>query len=102
MRANKIQLLLAAAPLGKTGGITYDRLVNVLNYLVTNALILGGLIAVAMIVYYGFRMAISRDNASAFTAARDHLVQACIGAALIFGVYTIIATLYGLTHSIGQ
>lgn len=102
MRANRIPILAAAVPLGDTGGITYDKVVASLNYLVTNALLVGGFIAVGAIVYYGFRMTMSKGDPGAFTTARDHLVQACIGAAIIFGVYTIIASLYAFTHSIGQ
>ena len=102
MRANKLPMLAAAAPLGDTGGITYDRVVASLNYLVMNALLLGGLVAVAAIVYYGFRMTMSKGDPTAFGTARGHLIQAGIGAAIIFGVYTIIATVQGAAQSIGQ
>ncbi len=83
-------------------GFTYDRLVAILNYLVTNALILGGIIAVAAVIFYGFRMSLSRGDATQFTAAKNNLIKAVIGFALIAGVYTVIATVRGaadtLTH----
>jgi len=96
MRVNKRQLLLAATPLGNTGSeFTFDRLVNILWYLVENALLLGGFLAVGAIVYYGTRMALARANAAEFSANKDALIKAVIGALMIFGVYTIINTVQG-------
>lgn len=88
--------------MGGTGEFTYDRLVAILNYLVTNALLLGGFIAVGAIVYYGLRMTLSKGEPTKFNEAKGMLIKACIGAAIIFGVYTIIATVQGAARSIGQ
>ncbi|MEK7637878.1 MAG: hypothetical protein AAB375_00410 [Patescibacteria group bacterium] len=102
MRANKIQWLAAATPLGDTGGISYDRVVASLNYIVENVLLIAGFIAVGAIVYYGFRMTMSKGDPTKFNEAKGWLIKACIGAAIIFGVYTIIATVQGAARSIGQ
>ncbi len=88
--------------MGDTGEITYDGVVASLNYVVGNALLLGGFIAVGAIVYYGFLMTMSKGEPTKFNAAKGMLIKACIGAAIIFGVYTIIATVQGAANSIGQ
>lgn len=88
--------------MGETGGITYDGVVASLNYVVSNVLLLGGFVAVGAMVYYGLRMAMARDNVSQFSEARGMLIKACLGALIIFGVYTIIATVRGAAQSIGQ
>lgn len=103
MRDNKTQLLAAAGtPLGNTGGISYDNVVASLNYVVSNVLLLGGFIAVGAIVYYGLLMTLSKGDPTKFNEAKGWLIKACIGAAIIFGVYTIIATVQGAARSIGQ
>lgn len=102
MRVNKMQLLPAAVPLGDTGGISYDRVVASLNYIVSNVLLIAGFIAVGAIVYYGFRMTMSKGDPAKFNEAKGWLIKACIGAFLIFGVYTIIATVQYAAQSIGQ
>lgn len=102
MRDNKIQLLAAATPLGDTGGISYDNVVASLNYIVSNVLLIAGFIAVGAIVYYGFLMTMSKGDPAKFNKAKEWLIKACIGAAIIFGVYTIIATIQGAAQSIGQ
>lgn len=81
-------------------GFTYDRLVGLLNYLVQNALILGEVIAFAAIIFYGLQMTASRGDAAKFGKAKDALIKACIGAALILGVYTILATVQGAAQSL--
>lgn len=92
---------LAEIPLGKTNSdFTYDRLVGVLNYLVENALLLGGFIAVAAIVYYGMQMSLARSEPKKFLEAKESLIKAVIGAALIFGVYTVINTIQGAANSL--
>jgi hypothetical protein len=88
--------------MGTTRGITYDGVVASLNYVVENVLIIAGIIAIGAIVYYGFRMTISKGDPTSFGAAREHLIQAGIGTAIIFGVYTIIATVYSAAQSVGQ
>ena len=88
--------------MGNTGGLSYDGVVASLNYVVSNALLLAGFITVGAIVYYGFRMTMSKGDPTKFNEAKGWLIKACIGAAIIFGVYTIIATVQGAAQSIGQ
>ncbi len=83
-----------------TEGFTFDRLVELLNYLVLNALILGEVIAVSAMVYQGFRMAWSRGEPKDFLAAKEALIKVCIGAVLIFGVYTVIYTIQGAADTL--
>lgn len=85
-----------------TGGLTYDGVVKSLNYVVTNVLLLAGFIIVGAIVYYGLRMSMARDKPEKFNEAKGMLIKAAIGAAIIFGVYTIIATVQGAAQTIGQ
>jgi hypothetical protein len=83
-------------------GFTYDKLVTMLNYLVRNVLLLGGFLATAAIIFYGFQMAISRGDPTAFGKAKNNLIKAAIGAVIIFGVYTIIATVQGAAQTLTQ
>lgn len=92
--------LAQAQSAGNTGTFTYDRLVGILNYLVTNALILGEMVAWGAIVYYGVRMAMSKNDATQYGNARKALIKACIGAALIFGVYVVIATVQNAAQTL--
>ena len=94
-------MLLSAVPLGNTNSeFTWDRLVGILNYLVDTALALGAFVAMAAVVYYGMRMSISRAEPKAFTDAKAGLIKALIGAALIFGVYTVINTVQGAADTL--
>jgi len=102
MQVNKKQLL-ASIPLGNTNSdFTYDRLVGIVQYLAGTALILGGVLAMAAVVFYGLQMALAKGDAAKFSAAKSSLVKAALGAAIIFGVYTIINTIYGAANSLGN
>jgi len=97
------QAAYAAEPLGDTGSdFTYEKLVRIVTGLVNIFLEIAGIAAVMAIVYYGFRMVISRGDAGAFTAAKKGLGLAVVGAIVIFGVYTIIATVYQGVRSVGN
>jgi hypothetical protein len=50
-------------------------------------------IAVAMIIYYGFSMALSRGDATKFKKASTGLWYAVIGLAVILGIGLIVATI---------
>jgi|GEM_PF-6952141 len=100
MQVNK-NIFFAAVPLGNTNSaFTYDRLVGILEYLVLNALLLGEVIATLAIVFYGVRMATARTEPAKFNAAKESLIKAAIGAALIFGAYTVIYTIQGATDTL--
>ncbi|HUO75605.1 MAG TPA: hypothetical protein VMU12_01655 [Candidatus Paceibacterota bacterium] len=101
MRANRDILLAAAGPvLGSTGGITWAKVMSSVYYLLQNILLIAGLAATGAVVYYGFLMATSRDNATQFAGARKGLLYAMLGAIIIFGVYTILATVRGAVGSV--
>jgi hypothetical protein len=90
-------------PLGNTGSaFTYDRLVQILEYLALNALILGEALAWAAIVFYGVRMTMARADPKIFNDAKSSLIKACIGAALILGVYVVISTVKGAAETLTQ
>lgn len=96
-------LAVAQQPLGDTGGgFTYQNLRNLVYGILGYALLLGEIAAVGFIVYYGMRMAISRDNAEAFKNAKFGLIKACIGAAIIFGAYVIINSIRAAVQGIGS
>jgi hypothetical protein len=106
MRGVNRYVLAAAATgqsLGDTGSdFTYAKLLDALWYLVQLVLQLGELATIGAVVWYGLRMAFSRDDAAAYSAAKGSLVKVFIGGLLIFGAYTIIATVRGTVQSIGQ
>ncbi len=105
MRVNKIRQLLATGsiPLGNTGDrFTYDQLVKILKYLASYALLFGGIVAMGAVVFYGFQMVMSKGDPGKFNEAKGSLIKAAIGAALIFGVFTIIATLQGAASSLNN
>lgn len=103
MRANRELLFATATPvLGSTGGITWNKVIYAVYYLLQNILFVAGLAAVGAIVYYGVLMATARDNAGQFDSARKGVLWAMLGALTIFGVYTILATVRGAVGSIGQ
>lgn len=83
-------------------GFTYDKLVTMLNYLMKNALLLAGVLAGGAVVFYGFQMVISKGDPAKFISAKNNLIKAAIGAVIIFGVYTIIATVQGAAHTLTQ
>lgn len=100
MRVNKYQLL-GSVPLGNTNSdFTYDRLVGIVRYLASTALILGGVLAMGAVVFYGFQMVMSKGDPTKVKSSRDNLIKAAIGAALIFGVFTVIKTIEGAANTL--
>lgn len=92
---------LAEIPTGEaTGAFTYDRLVGLLNYLVEQALFLGGLVAMIAIIFYGLQIAFSKGDSAKLKSARESLTKAIIGAVIIAGVYTIIYTVQGAADTL--
>jgi hypothetical protein len=75
-------------------------LVDILNYLVFNAFLLGEVIAWGAVIFYGFKMATARTDPKKFNEAKDSLLKALIGAAMIFGAYTVIYTIMRLAAGI--
>ncbi|MCC6934535.1 MAG: hypothetical protein IT406_02515 [Candidatus Yanofskybacteria bacterium] len=85
-----------------TNTFGFDRVVAVLNYLADTALLLAGLLAVVMIIWFGLRMATAKGDPKVFDDAKNHLIKAVIGAMIIFGVYTIINTIGGAAETLTQ
>lgn len=96
--------VLAVEPLGNTGGsgFTYDRLVRIATELIKILLQIAELAAVGAVVWYGLQMVLSRGDAAKFASAKKGLGLAIVGALVIFGVYTIIATIQGGVRSVGN
>lgn len=94
-------LIAAAAPTAAFAAeFTYDNLRRSMYYVLATILQLAGLAAVAAVVYYGIRMAVSRGDSAKFSEAKKGLLYALLGAAVIFGVYTILATVRGATDEL--
>ncbi len=72
--------------------LTFDRVIGILTSFTCWFTQIALLLTVGAIVVYGLQMAISRDNVEMFTKAKKSLGWAIVGAFVIFGVYTIIAT----------
>lgn len=96
-------LLVTAAPAhAQEADFTYQRLVTVAGELVKFALRILGFIGVILIVWYGLRMVISRGDATKFSEARKGLLYALGGLVIVFGVWTIIATVQRAVQSVGN
>jgi len=95
-------LLAQAAPLGDTGGISYNRLIEIVYGLVKLLLQVGEFAAVGFIVWYGLQMVMSRGDPAKFTAARKGLLLALLGGIIIFGAYFIIDTVQGSVENLGS
>jgi len=103
MRVNRAIILAQAGQvLGDTGSVTWAKVQTALASLVQNILVLAGLAATGAIVYYGVLMATAGSNTDRYSRARKGLIYAAIGTIIIFGVYTIIATVRGAVNSIGH
>lgn len=101
MATNRFKLFAGAllavgerTPLGSTGntGLTYTRVRELMYWASDVAIWIGSVGVFVAIVFYGFRMAISKGDAAAFSSARTGLFKSLIGAAIIFGVWSIIKT----------
>jgi uncharacterized membrane protein YuzA (DUF378 family) len=89
--------------LGDTGGQwTYENFRGVVKNLVNFILQIASFAATGAVVYFGFRMVIAGSDATAYADARKGLNWSLVGAFVIFGVYTIIATVRGAVDSIGR
>jgi hypothetical protein len=83
-------------------GFTYDRLVSIVAGLVKTILQLGTIAAVAAVIWYGLQMVLARGDATKYSTAKKGLSLALVGAVIIFGVYTIIATIQSGVESVGR
>lgn len=81
---------------------SYENVIAVLNSLVKTVLRIAGFLVIIVIVYHGVRMATAGSNETVYGDARKGLNWAIVGALVIFGVYTIIATVEGLVNSVSR
>lgn len=81
---------------------TFQNLLNLATNLAKILLELASVGSAVAVIWYGLRMAMARDDVAAFTAARKGLLLALVGVLIIFGVWTIIATVQGAVNSIGS
>ncbi len=84
----------------ETGTFTYAKLVQIVERLVSFILKVAALAVVITIVYFGVRMVMAGSDTGAYAEARKGLNWALIGALVIFGAYTIIATVKGAVESL--
>ena len=89
---------LSAAIFGETpsGSAKYDltieRVIGIITGLSCWLADIALLLMVGAIIIYGLQIMLSRGDASKFQAAKESLKYAIVGAVVILGVYTIIAT----------
>ncbi len=98
---NAIILAQAGQVLGTTGSVTWEKVMNSVYYVLQFILGTAGSLVVLAFVIYGIMMATSRDNVDRYKKARTGLIYSGVGALIIFGVYTILATVRGVAGSLG-
>lgn len=81
---------------------SYNGLMNIVNTLVSFLIRMAGLAVVATLIWYGIRMATAGGDSAKFTEAKKGFTWALVGAAVIFGVWTIILSIKAFVGSIGQ
>lgn len=99
---DKFNGAVLAATTGTTGNsglsgapgvdLTIQRVFDIFSTLICWFAQIAELIIIGAIIVYGIQMVLSRGNPEKFGEARKSLTFAVIGALVIFGVYTIIAT----------
>ncbi len=83
-----------------SSGLTYQGLMTTLYTLLQAILRIADLGAIIAIIWFGLQMALARGDATKFNDAKKGLLYAIIGAIVIFGVYTILATVRGAVSGI--
>jgi hypothetical protein len=77
----------------------YDSLRRSMYFVLATILRIAGLAAVVAVVFYGAKMAFAGGDAAKFSEAKKSLLYALLGAVVIFGIYTILATVRGAVDS---
>lgn len=85
--------LPAAALAQGTEDFTYDRVVRILFGLANFLMNIGLVIAVIAIVWFGIQIMTSGGNATRYQEAKKSIIWAVVGAAIILGINTILATI---------
>lgn len=91
-----------AAPTSTSTGMTYQKMLDILDDIVVFVLRMAGFAAIGVIVYFGVRMLLAGGDQTKYAEARKGFNWALVGTLVIFGVYTIIATIRGAVESVGR
>ncbi len=103
MRGNRaIILAQSGTVLGNTGSVTWDKVMAAVYNVLQTVLFLAGMAVVVAFVVYGIMMATAGENVDRYKKSRTGLIYSGVGALIIFGVYTILATVRGAAGSIGH
>ena len=86
------RVALAQTDLSVGTNLTIQRVFGIITGLVCYFSQAAMMAIVIALVFYGIKFATSRGNPEAFTAAKKGLQSALVGAIIILGTYTIIAT----------
>lgn len=98
-----IPLALALVPhTALAADYTYQGMLNILYNLVEFLLRIAAFACVAVLAWFGLKMVLSRGDQTKFADAKKGLTWAIIGTVVIFGVYTIIATIKAAVDSVGR
>ena len=84
-----------------SSGMTYERVIEIVDRVVGFILQMSGIAATVVTIYYGIRMVMAGGDEAAYANARKGFTWALIGSLVIFGVYTIIATVQNAANSLG-
>ncbi|MEK7634938.1 MAG: hypothetical protein AAB446_00690 [Patescibacteria group bacterium] len=76
------QLIAIPNPLQNTTGTIPDLIIAIIDNIV---LPIGGVVAVLMVMYAGFLFVTARGNEKKITDAKQAILYACIGAAILLG-----------------
>jgi hypothetical protein len=79
---------------------TYQGLLNILYNLIGYLIRIAGVAVVAVITWFGLQMVFARGDPTKYGKAKTGLLWAVVGAAVIFGVYTIILSIRAFVNSL--
>ena len=93
-------VLISALPLTAfaqgNSDFTYDRVVNILYGFVNFLMNIAMVIAVIAIIWYAIQMMTSGGNPTKYQEAKQSVIWAVIGVAVIFAINTLLATIQGV------
>lgn len=83
-------------------GLTWDGVMDRIYYLIAVLLQIAGFLAVAAVIVYGLKFVMAKEDPAKRTAAKKGLGYSIVGMLIIFGVYTILATVRGAVGALGN
>lgn len=92
------QITWANAPQAFTPAQTYtlQDIVNIIGQIRNFILIVGIIVVLVFLIWGGITYMTSGGNATKITAAKQRIVAAIIGAAIVIGAFAILATIRGI------